>query len=84
MLGSRIVLNDFLFATVFDINFAGGILYMNGTLPDKFEVFFDGAKKSQFLNLFLNHLILVLCLYSLETKFLHTWLIPLLFIEKFP
>lgn len=44
VLGTRIILNDFLFEEVFDINFSGMVPFMNRTWPQNFEVNFEKAK----------------------------------------
>lgn len=44
ILSTRIVLNDFLFDKVFDIDSIGGILYSNGVQPNDFEVSIKGVK----------------------------------------
>lgn len=45
MLGTRIILCDFLFGKVFDTKFFGVIPFMNGSWPDDFEVTFEEAYK---------------------------------------
>ncbi|KAF3654108.1 hypothetical protein FXO37_16663 [Capsicum annuum] len=45
VLGTRIVLNDFLFEKLFDTKFSDVIPFMNKTLIGNFEVSFDKAKK---------------------------------------
>lgn len=48
MLGTRIILNDFLFEKVFDTKFSGVIHFMNGSWPEDFEISFEKAKKFMF------------------------------------
>ncbi|KAF3676021.1 Glutaminyl-peptide cyclotransferase [Capsicum annuum] len=45
VLGTHIILNDFLFEKVFDTKFSGIFPFMNDTCPENFEVSFDEAKK---------------------------------------
>lgn len=44
VLGTHIILNDFLSKKVFETKFSGVIPFMNYTWPDNFEVSFEKAK----------------------------------------
>lgn len=46
MLGTRIILNDFLFIKVFDTKFSRMVSFMNNTYPEKFEVNFEVVKEA--------------------------------------
>ncbi|KAF3676949.1 hypothetical protein FXO37_05073 [Capsicum annuum] len=46
VLGTHIILNDFLFEKVFDDKFLGVVPFMNDTWPENFEVSFDEGKKA--------------------------------------
>lgn len=46
VLDPRIILNDFLFEKVYEIDSSVGLPYMNGGWPDDFEVSLKGAKKA--------------------------------------
>lgn len=45
LLGTRIVLNNFLFENVLDTKFSSVVPFMNNNWPKDFEVGFDEAKK---------------------------------------
>ena len=45
VLGTRIIVNDFLFEKVFYTNFSKAIPFMNSTCLDNFKVSFEEAKK---------------------------------------
>lgn len=45
VLGTRIILNDFIFEKIFDRKFFGAITFMTGPCSDEFEVTFEEAKK---------------------------------------
>lgn len=44
-LGTRIIVNDFLFDNDFDMKFSGDIYFMNGNWPNDFVVSFKEAKR---------------------------------------
>ncbi|KAG5577083.1 hypothetical protein H5410_057217 [Solanum commersonii] len=44
VMGSRIIVNDFLFEDIFDIKLSGIVPYMNGIWLDDFEVTLEGSK----------------------------------------
>ncbi|KAF3643243.1 hypothetical protein FXO37_22094 [Capsicum annuum] len=46
VLGTRIILNDFLFEKVFNTKFFGVIPFMNNTWLENFKAIFDDAKKA--------------------------------------
>uniref|UniRef100_M1DDU3 Uncharacterized protein n=1 Tax=Solanum tuberosum TaxID=4113 RepID=M1DDU3_SOLTU len=46
VLRNCIIVNELLFEDVFGTNFPGVISYMNGTLPEDFEVSLEGAKRA--------------------------------------
>lgn len=54
VMGTRIILNDFLFEKVFNIKFSDAISYMTGSWPNEFEVTFDEAKRLCLSILYIN------------------------------